>query len=186
MKNIFNQFSFLLTVFASSAVFAQASGSTGSAVAMPIGFVADVGDLFEKGSVSEITDKYDGYVSAKVLFNFNKVKLLVYKSNAADCQLEVCPAIAEIPMQVEFDVKRVEYQGCYVSYYAKTPDNIKATYQEKVVIHRFASERCQKIAEAPEGRIHYKIVGQTSGAEPAEAHAAAKLKNIEMVKVTGK
>lgn len=177
MRKILSKVCFLSVLILSLNVSAQvASGASTTA----LGFTADVGDLVEKGKVSDFTNKYDGYLWSKVFFNFNKVKLLVYKSSV--CELEVCPAIAEVPMVVEFDVKRVEYQGCYVTYYAKTPDSVKATYQEKLIIHRFASERCQSIAEMPEGTLHYKIEGYKADmSEVGEAHVFSKLKNVKLI-----
>lgn len=177
--------SFILALAFSTHSLAQVATTEPKPSTVVVGFSADIGHLFEKGKVTDFTDKYNGYVSSKVIFNLNKVKLLVFKSAANNCGLEICPALAEKPLEVELDVKKVEYRGCFVSYYAKTPDYIKATYQEKVIIRRFASERCQSIAEMPEGTIHYKIEGASSGdADLDNAHVGSILKNVKKIEIS--
>lgn len=185
MYNQISKLGFVLALAFSTNSVAQIATTPPESATAVVGFSADIGNLFEKGKVANFTDKYNGYVSSKIFFNLNKVKILVFKSAANDCGLEVCPALAEKPLEVELDVKKVEYQGCFVSYYAKTPDYIKATYQEKVIIRRFASERCQSIAEIPEGTIHYKIEGVGSGdADSDTAHVFSYLRNVKKIEIS--
>ena len=150
---------------------------------LPLAFSADVGPLFENGRVSDFTDKYTGYVSAKIYFNLNKVKLVVLKKSN-ECSTNICPADNLSLMTVEFDIKRIDRSGCYVSYYAKTPDDIKATYQERMVIQRFASEKCQSIAEVPAGSVHYRISGiNMKTGLLDETDVFAELFNVKLLKI---
>lgn len=154
--------------------------------AQAIGFKADIGNLLEKGAVPEYTDKYQGYQSAKIFFNSLLLKLVVYKKSADCVQAEPCSltASAEPPLEVYFQVKRVERFGCYDSYYAKTPDAVKSEFLEQIIIHRFASERCQTLVQVPEGAIHYKISGlNLETGEAGSAEVFAKLLNIQLVRI---
>jgi hypothetical protein len=110
MNKQISKLGFVLALAFSTNLLAQVATPKPTPSKLPIGFSADIGNLFEKGKVADFTDKYNGYVSSKVLFNLNKVKLIVFKSAANDCNLGICPALAEKPLEVELDVKKVEYQ----------------------------------------------------------------------------
>lgn len=150
-----------------------------------IGFKSDVGNLFERGAVLQFTDKYQGYQSAKIFFNSLLLRLVVYKQSSGCVQAEPCSLmISEAPLEVYFEVKRVERFGCYDSYYAKTPDAVRSAILEQIIIHRFASERCQTLVQVPEGAIHYKISGLNSETgEAGSAEVFAKLFNIQLVRI---
>lgn len=147
------------------------------------GFKADVGQLFDRGEVSDFTDKYNGYQSAQIFFNSLLMKLVVFKKSADCIQSEACSLMAPAPLEVYFQVKRVERFGCYDSYHAKTPDAVKSEILEQIIIHRFASERCQTLQEI-EGTVHYKVSGLNS--ETGEAGSAAvfaKLLNVNFFRI---
>lgn len=147
-------------------------------------YVANVGDLSSTEEVSDFTDKYAGYISSQVYFNERVIILKVLKESSITCS-DIAACSKVVSMYVPFKVLRAESNGCYDSYYGKADVTLATRPVERIIIQRFATERCQTIAKPPEGFIRYRISGLNSKTGIwGSAEVRAKLVNVNLVPVS--
>jgi hypothetical protein len=136
---------------------------------------------FDRG-FQDLTDKYDGYQSSSILFNRDFVKINIFKSQPCSTGSLCARAPQQPDLTIKLQVRKIISYGCYDSYYASTGANIKSALYEQVIVNRFASERCQTIAEVSDGYIHFKASGLSkSTGEQVSAQAYATLVDVKIV-----
>lgn len=153
--------SFLTTIIITLATQVQAQSTIDQlSTSNSDSYSAIVSELSATGRVADYTNKYKGYISSKVHFNSQAVVLTVLK------KADVCQGIAACSkletLDVHFAVQRMQSSDCYDSYVAKTVPDSAAAPEEKILIQRFASERCQSLVKPVDGLIYYKISGINS------------------------
>ncbi len=139
---------------------------------------------FDQG-FENLTSKYNNYEASSIRFDRKGVEIRVFKSQICESGM-LCPQLAEVTpdLVIKLQVRKVVVTGCYESFYASTPDHVKASIYEQIIVNRFMSERqeCRLFDRIRDGYVHFKASGLSEfTGEKAEAHAVATLINVRKV-----